>query len=144
MDTPCVITHQRRCISSTMGAPVRLQRSLPVGNLSPSMLCSPSRTTQAAAGQRLSAERNISQQLRCCRSPDTWAYRSQQHLTSTHRTCCTLTSTHNLDIQSTAARRSPTSPRVVEHFTHKVNEASCSHQTRVSVKHQSVFTWRSD
>ncbi|TKS87234.1 Homeobox protein not2 [Collichthys lucidus] len=83
----------------------------------------------AAAGQRLSAERNISQQLRCCRSPGTWAYRSQQHLTSTHRTCCTLTSTHNLDIQSTAARRSPTSPRVVEHFTHKVNEASCSHQT---------------
>lgn len=69
MDTLCVITHQHRSTRTTRGASARRRRSLPVGNLSLSMLCSPSRRTQAAAG------RLFHQQLRFCLSPDTSAYR---------------------------------------------------------------------
>lgn len=123
MDILCVITPQHRCTHSTKAASARRLRSRPVGSLSLLTLCSPSRRTQAAAGRvPHSAGTNTTRQPHFCLYPDTQAYRYQQHLTSTPRTCCT----HNPDIQSTAARRSATSHRAGEHFTHKVETQFCS------------------
>lgn len=112
-DTPCVITHRRRCIRSTRGVSARRRRSLPAESRSPSTRCSPSRRGTGAAA----AARRVPLTAGFCLSPDTWAYPWHRRRTSSRRTCCTRS---RLDIRSTAARRSPTSRRVVEPFTHKV------------------------